>query len=63
MAELRAFYDMLLGLPEELGAAVVKGLEGLLRRPRRRFDAASSGKGLSWVSMRISRINLTTPFN
>lgn len=50
MIELRAFYELLSILPAELGQAVVKGLEGLLRRPRRRFDSGLGPKGLSWVS-------------
>jgi hypothetical protein len=49
MIELRAFYELLSILPSELGQAVVKGLEGLLRRPRRRFDSGLGPKGLSWV--------------
>ncbi|KAL7413343.1 hypothetical protein BDY24DRAFT_389757 [Mrakia frigida] len=49
MIELRAFYELLSILPSELGQAVVKGLEGLLRRPRRRFDSGLGPQGLSWV--------------
>jgi len=55
MIELRAFYELLSILPSELGQAVVKGLEGLLRRPRRRFDSGLGPKGLSWVSCSRSR--------
>lgn len=55
MIELRAFYELLSILPSELGQAVVKGLEGLLRRPRRRFDSGLGPQGLSWVSSSPSR--------
>ena len=54
MIEVRAFYELLSILPIELGQAVVKGLEGLLRRPRRRFDSGLGPKGLSWVGVSAS---------
>lgn len=57
--ELQRFYLLLGTLPSELGFAVVRGLEGLLRRPRRRFDTAPGG--LAWVLIVLENPALFKP--
>lgn len=59
MDELQRFYLLLSTLPAELGLAVVRGLEGLLRRPKRRFEAAPAGLG--WVLVVLENPALFRP--
>lgn len=49
LQDVRAFYAILDSLPLELHESVLSALDGLLRRPRRRFDRKQGARALTWV--------------
>jgi hypothetical protein len=59
LREVFEFYELLATLPPELGFAVIRGLEGLLRRPKRRFEG--SPEGLGWVLVVLENPALFQP--
>ncbi|CDZ97187.1 E3 ubiquitin protein ligase [Phaffia rhodozyma] len=58
LSKLRAFYAILNTLPSELHESIFEALQGLFRRPRRRFHEKQGPKGLTWVIILLENDSL-----